>query len=284
MSAFPRTRLFQSHSAPDGAAGGGGGGGGAPATDLDLYLDGLLPGDRAAAFERALAADPALAEQVRVQRGIDAGLREGLRYEQRPALRLAGGGASANRTEMRPASQAMGRGHGEWKRQVWAVAALVVLAAGVIWMNLTPSGVPRANNPILDIAPDAAFSNLLSSGFKPQFVCTTDEAFAKAVRERFGQALLVAATPSVELLGWAYDAGYRTRVLGNESLILMARSDGHEVIVLMDTLASDRPLAAPTAPGVHLHRRVVGQMVVYEVSRSATPLVADKVYDPDAKK
>ncbi len=90
--------------------------------------------------------------------------------------------------------------------------------------------------------------------------------------------------PTIELLGWAYDAGYRTRVLGNESLILMARSDGHEVIVLMDKLASDRPLPAPTAPGVHLHRRVVGQMVVYEVSRSATPLVADKVYDPEAKK
>ena len=255
-------------------------GSGAPATELDLYLDGLLSADRAAAFERAMAADPALAEQVRSQRAIDAGLRQAFAYEPRHAL---GRTPAPQATPQHSAAAGMSLRLADWRRQAFAVAALVVLAAGVIWMNLTP-GSARRGDAIKDLPPDTAYVNLIASGFAPQFVCTTDEAFAKAVRERFGQALLVATTPSLELLGWAYDAGYRTRVLGNDSLILMAKVDGKEVIVVMDRLTTDRPLAQPTTPDIHLHRRVVGQLVVYEVSRSATPLVADKIYDPDAKK
>ncbi len=253
---------------------------------LDEYLDGLLSGEDRAAFEREMARDPALAEAARVQGAIDADLRAGLAYEPRvggaPALRLAGGGQLPVTTA--PAAPRVAGRVGDWKRQAAAVAALVMLAAGVIWMNLSPGPRGPAAGAIAEISPETAFTNLVAGGFKPEFVCTTDVEFAKAVKDRFGQALLVAATPSVELLGWAYDAGYRTRVLGDMSLILMAKAEGREVIVLMDKVEHDRAMPPPTAAGLHLHRRVVGRMVVYEVSHAATPVILDKVYDPEAGK
>ncbi|MFN0012833.1 MAG: anti-sigma factor family protein [Phycisphaerales bacterium] len=248
---------------------------------LDLYLDGMLDPAAHAAFEQRLRTDPALREQAALQGRIDTDLRDELAYQRQSALRLAAptGTQPALPPLPRPA-HASGAARA-WPRQVFALAAVLALGALAIWFNLSPPAQPRD---IEDLPPDTAYARLVAAGFTPQFVCTTDEAFAKAVKDRFGQALLVAATPSVQLLGWAYDAGYRTRVLGNESLILMAKVGGSDTIVIMDKLTNDRSMPAPTAPGLYMHRRVVGSMVVYEVSRSPSPVIADKVYDPDAGK
>lgn len=252
---------------------------------LDLYLDGLMTDDERRAFEREVAADPALQAQVQAQRDIDSALRSEFAYDHRPVLRLAGSDRGAPPTPARnnPAEvffPTAPKPRLDWRRQLIAVAALIVLGSVVIWLNLT-SGPGTA--PVRDISPEAAYLTLHSSGFEPAFVCTTQPEFAKAVKDRFGQALVASASPTLQLVGWAYGTGYQGRLISDKTLILMAKVDGHETIVLMDRLERDRSQPAPTRPELKMQRRVVGQMVLYEVTDADKTSLADMLFDPDAK-
>lgn len=247
------------------------------------YLDGLLTGPDLAAFERALETDADLRRELEMQERVDQSLRRVMPYTPRE-IRFDGAGAPAAspaRPELRlvpaegPAPDARERGSFPWRRLRWYAAAAAVLLVAAVAVNiLTRERVPL-------IPPDLVYARLIDGGFKPEFVCTTDEAFAKAVRDQFGQALVARAADGLALLGWAYGNQYEGRVIGFRSLVLLTRVDGDPVVVLMDRVSEDRSLGVPADSGLRLFRKRIGNLVCYEITPREKPVVLDRLYDPD---
>jgi hypothetical protein len=156
-----------------------------------------------------------------------------------------------------------------------AAAAFIALVAGaLVWFNL-----PRRPAQTMIAAGDL-YEKLVARGFKPEFVCTSDAEFTRAVDTRFGQGLLLASSPDVQLVGWAYSDNYKGITLSRQALILMAKVRGEPVIVLMDQSRHDRPQIAKPESGLHVHRAEVGSLVLYEVSTFDAPQLIGGAYDP----
>ncbi len=250
------------------------------------YLDGLLTGPDLAAFERAMETDADLRREVEMQERVDQSLRRVMPYTPRE-IRFDGVGAPAAppaRPELRPVPAEGPTPHAReraapsslpWRRLRWYAAAAAVLLVAAVTVNiLTRERVPL-------VAPDRVYTRLVEGGFKPEFVCTTDEAFAKAVRDQFGQALVARAADGLALLGWAYGNQYEGRVVGFRSLVLLTRVDGEPVVVLMDRASEDRSLSVPAGSGLRLFRKRIGDLVCYEITPREKARVLDLLYDPD---
>lgn len=126
-------------------------------------------------------------------------------------------------------------------RLVVLLALLVALVAIGLYLFLTREG-PKS------VPPSQVYQKLIDHGFVPEFVCTTQPEFIKTVRERFGTGLGLREEPAgLEVLGWAYGDAYEGRIVGEKTLILMARVNTHPTLVLIDRLREDRPIEDPAA-------------------------------------
>ncbi|MBX3405778.1 MAG: hypothetical protein KF869_03350 [Phycisphaeraceae bacterium] len=130
---------------------------------------------------------------------------------------------------------------GKNTRLVVLLALLAVLFAVGAWVFLTREG-PKT------VPPSQVYQKLIDHGFVPEFVCTTEPEFVRTVRERFGTGLGLREEPAgLEILGWAYGDAYEGRVVGDRTLILMARINTHPTLVLIDHLRDDRKIEDPAA-------------------------------------
>lgn len=220
---------------------------------LERYLDGLMqPGERAQ-FERELAESASLREQVELQGRIDAGLR-----------RLMEPGAALEASEE---VVVVGR---LW-RPAWVAAAAViaVVAAAGWWLMTRP---PSGPDPL-----EAEYRQIVAAGFEPHVVCTTDEQFRDWVYNKFGEPL----QPRPDRGGVQYVGWNSSRVLSSYSGLLLARAEGAESVVLIDrTISEDKRLPRPADPGLHQYRRVVGGLVLYEITPLDHPAVLDSLMRP----
>lgn len=241
-----------------------------PIDMLDRYVDGALSLEERERFETLLAADPRLRRELDLQRSIDKSLRRQFDPPmiRQPMPQQKAGRRAANNP---PAPLSFP------KRLAWyAAAACLAMACyvGVSVFNARfPSG-PRV------VDPAEVYQRLVKGGFKPEFICTTDEEFSRTMNERFGQPLLVAASPNISLIGWAYGANYSGITISDETLILMARVDGEETLVFMDRAKNDRKVAIDPASGLKLHRGQAGSYVLYELSKRESPQIIPRVYVP----
>jgi hypothetical protein len=236
--------------------------------ELELRIEGFLRGElgpeEMQLFQRELDHNPELRDQVQQQRRIDGWLRRAFEPMTVPlpaprALAFKPGGA-------RPL------------RRLWwygAAAAILLAGAGVF--------VRFVNNRFADprISPDSLYNRLVMRGFQPTTVCTTEKEFAAFVRQRFGQALSAAAAPAVEILGWGYGDQYDGSPLSPKALILLARVEGQPVTVLIDRVSADRELTVPEHSPLHLFKRTMGRLVVYEITPADAPRVLDSLFIPD---
>jgi hypothetical protein len=290
---------------------------------VESYLLGELRGDELAGFERDLARSHELRRQVDTQRQIEASLRRlyvapeavspEVIAEEWPTL------AQKSLHRRRPWHQ---------RRLTWLAAAATLLLGIGIW-----SWIPRET--VTRLAPDELYTIMRGRGFRPEFVCTTDEAFAKLIKDRFGQGLVPTHAVGVEMLGWGYTSDYYGSPLSTNALVLLATSEGEPVVVIMDRLSEDRtlkmpagrppirppsptqttpspaPSPAPTTPSptpdpsptnpqgsptspdaptpavpssafrarckLHLYRRVLGDLVLYEITPRPGPEVIESL-------
>jgi hypothetical protein len=228
---------------------------------LDAFMDRLLGPAEEAKVRRAVDADPELQRETELQRWIDSELGEMFAYD-------------SSRAPVIPHVEEAAPQPIPFRRpnlfKPLALAAAVVLAGIAVWIGVNRSGSKSAQ---LYVAADTVYNKLVSRGFEPEFVCTTDEEFRAATKKRFGTPLMLASTPGVIPLGWAYNAGFRGRIVGDKTMMLLAKVDDKNVLVLMDT--SDRPADRPItgAPGLKVFKRSVGPIVNYEI----TPLDRERV-------
>lgn len=255
-----------------------------PPDPLDLYLDGALEGAELAAFEKRLASDPSLRRAVDQHRRIEAGLKK--RFKT-PAISIV---LPANAPTSIPFPAAPAKAIGSFRfpvaPRILLYAAVVAIVGIVGWWQMSP----RSRIKVVPITMGGVYAKLTGNGFKPEFVCTTDEKFNETMHKRFGQGLLIASAPNIELIGWAYSDNYGQSVVSKNELILMAKVDGKETLVFMDQKKNEPGFLGfggvkqDPPPGMHVFRREVGEYVLYELTAAAEPVLAERAYIPELKK
>ena len=97
-------------------------------------------------------------------------------------------------------------------------------------------------------------------------------------RKRFRQALLLGDVPAdVTPIGLAYGHS-----LSERTVYLLARVRGDPVIAFVDDTPNDKATDLPSSGPLHLFRRDVGRLTIYELSPLDRPFLLDLFYDPDA--
>lgn len=250
-----------------------------PMANVDAYLDGLLSPEEAAAFERELEVSPELRRQIELHEQSVAEVRSAYRYEPRThaaglttnaqaMAREAGPGLKLSGTHATPAAKRPGTAI---RLRRLAIAAVLVLGCAGTWatyVHLTSGGVKL-------VPPQEIYLALDRANWTPEEVCTEGPEFAAYIQSRMGQPLSIAARPGIELVGWSYGDGYDGRIVGEKTVVMLARVDGRGVAVLIDRASQDRSLTVPEGSGLRIFRRVIGSLVVYEV----TPLDQSRIID-----
>jgi hypothetical protein len=229
---------------------------------LERYLDGTLDDSGRARVEALLDESPELRSRMRRLRDADLALRRLM--SPPPAERLAGIArrAVADHARAAPRSRTLTR-----RLAVAAAIGAAALGAWLSW-NGVASRLRRQYQPPPWRSMAAIYRDEVAAALRPQWRCETDEQFAQTFATRLGQRLLMKPPPpGVETLGLSY-----AHCLGPGTVYLLARVGGEPVLVFVDRLERDRPQEAP-APPLHLGRRTVGRLVIYELSPHAQPLL-----------
>ena len=84
-------------------------------------------------------------------------------------------------------------------------------------------------------------------------------------------------TPGVTLTGWT-----SSQVFSRYTGVLMAKGvDGADIVMIIDQARFDRQLPEPESAGLHLFRREVAGLVLYEITPASEPVILPQVYQPE---
>jgi hypothetical protein len=237
---------------------------------MDAYLDGALPEQARDAMSREIAASPQLQAEVKLQNRIDESLRTVFAPSAPSAQLLAKLQAAA------AAEQVVVRLP---RRRLALIAAAT--AATVVWGTLAwqyfgkKSDVPNydPNIPLATI-----YKTRVADGFRPTWVCNDEHEFASTFFTRQGQGLLLAALPEgMKMEGLTYCGG-----ISRYTTTMLARVNGLPVMVFVDRAAADTHPAPPAAEtGLHLFRKELGPLVLYELTPLDHPTVMDYLHLAD---
>ena len=162
-----------------------------------------------------------------------------------------------------------------------AIAAVLAIVAGS-WAAYVNFSTPAIEKSITLTEVYRDFNSI-------DFVCENDVQFAKAIKDSFGQALLLVSPPGTKLLGWNYPGkdpalnAYTGTVLSEKTLVLLTEVDGKSVKVVIDRTRAERgrEMGVPANVGIRKFRREVGKLVLYELSPFDGPRLLEGFYDPD---
>lgn len=228
---------------------------------IDYYLDGMLDAAQRAAFEAELARNIKLREAIELQRRIDTSLRSSFAPE---VVEVAAGRTDEGASIV---GSVPAKGRFAWLR-VAALIALVGLAVFTYYMRSQFMGDGR-------VAPVAAYQKIADEKFSPQIVCTTEAEFRRFAKNRYGREFAVRPVAGLMLTGWSYDP----IVLGEQSSSLLAKYEGSDIVVFMDTDGQDLDLSTRTREGLHVFKKKAAGMVFYEVTPREKAVVIENIVE-----
>ena len=216
---------------------------------LDAYIDDQLTPEQRADFERHLAANPELRDQLELQQHIDASITQSFQPQSKPIHHT-------RRTLFS-------------RDTLFAAAAAVIILASVslVYQHLfTTTDIKKS--PALTM--QQFYDREIDEGFTPDWVCETDEEFANTFKNNVGVPMLVSNLPNdVNLLGLGY-----ARVLTNNTTIVFARVDNQPVVLFVDRVTPPAQLP-PVSPGYNRFHREIDGIHIYELSPLAEPRLMD---------
>jgi anti-sigma-K factor RskA len=233
---------------------------------LERYLDGLLDDAQRAAFDEALRTDAGRRREIELQSRIDSSLARLFRAEP-PAQHRVTALLAAASGESKAKSAPIGLQKLWWSVAGLAAAAVLAWAVAGPLLQSKRRGTNFAARPLPDVYREA-----VANGFEPEYHCSEAERFADTFARRQGQPLKLLALPvGVRMMGLAYPGG-----LSRDTTAMLCRVDGKPVIVFVDRVDSDQPIANQHSDkSVHVFRTERDGLVYYEV----TPLDAPRVYN-----
>ena len=244
-----------------------------PEQRINDFLDRMDPIERAT-FLSSTGDDQALKDELGRQQAVDDSLR---RLFTNPRLgdladRITSAMASIKPAdEVRPKRLPFLRG--------LAVAALLALAIGGLWYSWS-STRPDESLDIYRPQPWRSFGtvyqDLVRNGFQPDWICRTEKQFETAFARRFRQPLLLATLPSgVTAGGISY-----SNTLSESTMTVLGRVDGSPILIFVDKVDVDHGPPPPPPENLHLFRREVDKLVLYELTPLNRPSVLPYFYNP----
>ncbi len=238
---------------------------------FEAFLDGALPDDERAAMSRDIAGRPDLQREIELQRRIDGSLQKSFVAPELPAQLLTELQQPPHPTRALPRF---------WLPQLKLVAAVaaVVVVWGVIGWRYFFAGAPAGPACVPALPLDQIYANFVAAGFQPMWVCKDDAEFASTFQTRQGQRLLLAAMPAgTKMEGLSY-----ANALTPNTTVMLARVDETPVLVFVDRADADpHPAPPPAETKLHEFRKVLGPLVLYEVTPLDRPRVMDFLYMPN---
>lgn len=225
---------------------------------LEAYLDDALEPAAREQFEQRLRTEPHLAEQVELQRKINASLLSSFPVVEPDAEHVAQATEPLEQPE--PTLLSIPR-----RRWGWLAAAAV---AGLL-LAYVASG-PQRTDPYFEPTPLAqVYDATVRQGFEPYYECEDAERFARVFSKRQGIPLALLPMPEgSRMLGLSYPGG-----LSRDTTAMLCQVDGEPVIVFVDRTEADCQLASqkPTSESLHIFRDEHDGLVFYEVTPFDTP-------------
>lgn len=214
---------------------------------LDLHLDGQLSEAQRATFDHMLEQDPALREEFVRAESQNARIEASLRRVFDPEH-----AQPSPFDHAKPEVSTHPRGLARWRYWLAAAAAIVLLVGGgtLLWPRPTPLR--------------EAYNRQLAVGFVPQERCTSIPQFGEWLEQNYGAWVAPdRERENIEYVGWSY-----SRTISSYTGLLLARVEGHEVVVVLDTAVQDgyvKPVPS-AGKGLNVFRRELCGLVFYEVS------------------
>jgi len=239
------------------------------ADQLDAYLDGRLPAEDAAAFERALDGDAALRGEVELQRRLDASLRRDFLPPgaQRAAEILRAAGVVTPTQPARRLRFSIVR--------PFAIAAVIVLVCVGGWQAYRRAYQKWRTTPDGFVRVEYFYNERVARGFDPNQTCDNDQDFASAIWRTTDQGLVLRPLEGVEAYGFVSCA-----CMGRYSLVLLADVLGEPVMVFITKTKLSREQQPPERSGLRIFRRDVGPATLHELTPHDKPYLLDLFYDP----
>lgn len=159
-----------------------------------------------------------------------------------------------------------------------AVVAMSLITQGPGSPSANPDFRPR-------LAAEFVYDTSVSMGFRPEWRCESDDEFAIAVRDRLGTAMVVPlATTGIELVGWGYSDRYGAVIISDDTMVLLARVEGEQVVVFVDRAGGKvNTNARGSSTALNVFERTVGPLMLVEVTPRSEPgiLPAAKLLSPE---
>jgi hypothetical protein len=254
---------------------------------VDAYLDGLLSGPERAAFEARLAGDADLRAELDAQRRLDRSLRglfvvppppplpPGVHVNGHPRPTSPGAAGAGGATATAVGSLLAGKGP-----LILALLLSLLGGAGLWWLAAGGRFWSRSKP---DLSIENAYKQLQTDGFAPETRVTTEAELAKLLVERLDSRIRLSrvvmrqAPPGVQWLGLAGHCG-----LPFGGAIVMSKVDGRDVLLMVGPSYGNGTQTVPSGSKLHLFRRDVGPLVVWEVTPHKQPKLLDLIALPDA--
>lgn len=236
---------------------------------LEAYLDDLLGPTERSAFERRLERDAELRAQVDAQARVNAALRR--RFHAPSAASMLAG---IERAGGRPVTAAPRAFRPVPTLAAAAALAVVVLGGWQVWQVFHERGSDAATRPWRSM--ETVYRDEIREGFQVGWECKNDEEFAFTFNYKLGQPLLLTGLPAgVQSLGLDY-----TNTITRNTVYLLAKVNGREVLVFADRADADKGHALPPDSRLKLFRRQVGELVLYELTPLEKPAVIEHFQVP----
>ena len=236
-------------------------------SNLDAYLDDMLSASERARVAREISASSELQAEVELQGRIDESLRRSFSPAAVPEELLA---------KLR-GSTVPDRNSSLLRRRplILAVTSLAaMLVWGVLgWQYLAGRSKVPHYNPNAPLA--TIYETQLANGFRPKWVCDNDREFASTFLTRQGQGLLLRDMPEgSKMVGLTYCGG-----ISRYTTTMLARVGDVPVMVFVDRISADtHPSLPPDEHTLHLFRKELGSLVLYELTPHEQPRVMDYLY------
>jgi hypothetical protein len=236
---------------------------------LEKYLDSAPDSPERAEMDRAMSSNQQMQVELQLQMQIDESLKRLFVPSAAPADLLAKLQAPT------PLAQPTVDSRRNWKKLALAAIAVSVVWGFLIWRLLPPSrpvAGPYKNSPLATI-----YEQSVGSGFQPYWVCKDPHQFASTFFSRQGQGLLLADMPAgTKMEGLDYTGG-----ITQNTTTMLARTDGQPILIFVDRASADNQPVLPAESKLHLFRKELGPLVIYELSPLDHATVMDSLYLAD---
>jgi len=251
---------------------------------IEAYLDEQLAGDAKAQFERTLSGRPELRAQLDRYRArqtqINASLRRMFVAPTAPSgdfVKQIDPSRNGHETIKLPTAPPPPR----VRRSLLIAASIAILVCGPViawyaWQSYNAPATVAVYKPQPVRPLDDVYRERVKSGFQCDWECKTEREFAATFAAQLGQPLLMHALPDqVTSLGLSYAGGITPR-----SVAYLAKVSGQPVMVFVDREQLDKGQSLSSPQGLHIFKRQVGALVLYEVTPHEKPDLLDLFFMP----